>query len=145
MKYTFYEDKYYEGYKKLVLLLWPDIELEEIDMLINEHKTTKDRIILVLNDNNPIGFINSSVRTDYVEGQDEGPVGYIEGIFVLKEYRKQNIAKTLVEEAIKYFKTLNIKEIASDSEMDNEASYHFHKAIGFPEPTLIRHYIKKIK
>ena len=40
-----------------------------------------------------VGFLSLSIRTDYVEGTFSSPVGYVEGIYVLPEYRNKGIAK----------------------------------------------------
>ena len=39
------------------------------------------------------GFAQCGLRFDYVEGTDSSPVGYLEGIFVLEEYKKRGYAK----------------------------------------------------
>lgn len=41
-------------------------------------------------------FAQCGLRHDYVEGRGSSPVGYLEGIFVEKEYRKQGCAKELL-------------------------------------------------
>lgn len=42
------------------------------------------------------GFAQCQLRHDYVEGTDSSPVGYLEGIFVKQEHRKQGYAKELL-------------------------------------------------
>ncbi len=42
------------------------------------------------------------MRTDYVEGTESSPVGYLEGIFVKEEYRKNGYAKELLFACVKY-------------------------------------------
>ena len=37
----------------------------------------------------PAGFAQCQLRRDYVEGTGSSPVGYLEGIFILPEYRSQ--------------------------------------------------------
>ncbi|MDX1475118.1 MAG: hypothetical protein R3309_13185, partial [Reinekea sp.] len=45
------------------------------------------------------GFLEGSVRTEYVNGTQSSPVGYLEGVFVTKVARRCGIAKLLVDEA----------------------------------------------
>src|SRR5690554_1195282 len=91
-----------------------------------------------------IGFIQISIRTDYVNGSTNSPVGFIEGIFVDENYRKKDIARKLVDRADSYFKNEGIKEIASDVLIDNIDSQNFHKSIGFEEIERVVCYIKRI-
>ena len=41
-----------------------------------------------------VGVALCSIRTDYVEGCDTSPVGYLEGVFVTDGFRHQGIAKS---------------------------------------------------
>ena len=91
-----------------------------------------------------IGFIDISIRTDYVEGSKTNPVGYLEGIYVKKQYRKQGIATLLLKEAEKWLKNKKVFEIGSDAEIHNKISHKFHKKLGFKQGETIIHYLKKI-
>ncbi len=81
----------------------------------------------------PIGFIHASMRNEYVEGVSHYPVGYIEGIYVLENYRKQFVALRLVNAACNWAKQNGCLEMASDCELDNSASILFHERVGFTE------------
>lgn len=139
-----FKDTYKEDYKEMIVSLWPDIDLNEIEEIILEQKTKGHTIFLYLESDKAVAFLNSSIRNDYVEGCDQSPVGYIEGIYVKENHRKQAIAKKLVAYAIDHFKKIGIKEIASDTETHNTNSIAFHKAIGFIESSRIVHFKKKI-
>ena len=84
-------------------------------------------------DDKPVGFANVSIRYDYVEGCETSPVGYLEGIYVEDEYRKNNYARDLVEACEKWVKDKGIKEFASDCTLTNKDSLAFHLSIGFEE------------
>ncbi|MDU7412027.1 MAG: hypothetical protein E7L04_05960 [Anaerococcus sp.] len=47
-------------------------------------------------DNIVIGFANTALRFDYVEGCQLSPFTYLQGIFVEKSYRKNYYGKELV-------------------------------------------------
>lgn len=91
-----------------------------------------------------IGFVNISIRTDYVEGSKTSPVGYLEGIYVKKAYRKQGIAKMLFKETLIWFKKNKVSEIGSDVMVANVASQKFHKRLGFKKGEALVHFIKKV-
>lgn len=139
-----YKKEYFNAYKKLVQELWNDITDEAITKLANEHLSGKEFIFLFIRDDVVIGFINTSIRNDYVPGGTGDGVPYIEGIYVCKTYRRNQVAIQLVDYASSFFKSRGFTEIASDSLIDNEVSQFWHKAIGFHEVERSVHYIKKI-
>lgn len=79
----------------------------------------------------PIGFAQCQLRYDYVEGTTLSPVGYLEGIYVQKDYRKKKIATALLQACQNWAKEKNCREFASDCEFENEASLNFHLETGF--------------
>jgi aminoglycoside 6'-N-acetyltransferase I len=91
------------------------------------------------------GFANISIRKDYVEGSNSSPVGYIEGIYVKPEFRKQGIAKNFVEMAEDWSRDRGCKELGSDTEIENVESQKFHRRIGFTRESTIMHFIKAIE
>lgn len=139
-----FNNEYKDGYVHLLKLLWNDIEDNDIEEIINSHILNKEKIFIYLKEEEVIGFINVSVRNDYVEGCSSNGVGYIEGIYVCKPHRRNQIAYKLVNHAISFFKKMGLTEIGSDTEIENEMSQIFHKAIGFKEISTIKHYIMKI-
>jgi len=145
MKIMKYNNECLAQYKTVIKLLWNDIEEKEILSLIEQHHNDKGAIFLAINNQaEVIGFLNTTIRVDYVEGSDSDRTGYIEGIFVKEAYRKQNVGKELLEEAFGYFKTKKITEVGSDAQVDNALSDSFHKKVGFKEVEVNRHYIFKL-
>lgn len=94
--------------------------------------------------NNAIAFAQCGLRHDYVEGTDTTPVGYLEGIFVIEEYRHCGVAKELLVECERWAKEKGCSEFASDCEFDNEDSLKFHIAMGFHEANRIICFNKKL-
>ena len=92
----------------------------------------------------PVGFAQCSLRTDYVEGTDSSPVGYLEGVFVDGAYRKQGYAKALVKACEDWAKERGCTEFASDCELGNTESFAFHLHTGFTEANRIICFTKKI-
>jgi aminoglycoside 6'-N-acetyltransferase I len=139
-----YSSEYFDQYKKLIKELWNDISEEEIIEITNEHLKGKEFIFLYKRDNKIIGFINTTIRKDYVEGSSSSGVGYIEGIYVCESYRRNQVAISLIKHVISIFSSIGITELGSDTELENEISQFFHKAVGFKEVSKIVHYIMRI-
>lgn len=132
---------YFQRLVELGIKLWPDNSHND---LYDEFKNSNHIFFGATFNNYLIGFIQISIRTDYVNGSTTSPVGFIEGIFVDENYRKKGIARKLVDRAVSYFKNEGIKEIASDVLIDNIDSQNFHKSIGFEEIERVVCYIKRI-
>jgi aminoglycoside 6'-N-acetyltransferase I len=129
----------------LVLELWEDCsfdeELENYKSIIgSEHQIC----FLAKDDEEYIAFVLVGIRNNYVEGSQELPVAYIEGIYVKPAYQKKGIAKKLTKMAEDWAKRKGLKQIASDSNTDNTSSIAFHKKIGFNEVERIVCFIKDI-
>ena len=75
--------------------LWKDLDKAELESLLKQAAQSQKYTILMAKnpEGNCIGFSIFSIRTDYVEGAKKTPTGYLEGIFVVVEYRKMGIAK----------------------------------------------------
>lgn len=89
------------------------------------------------------GFSQCQLRHDYVEGTNSSPVGYLEGIFVEEKFRRQGIARAMVEACQNWTEEKGCTEFASDCEMDNLASRKVHAALGFEEVNRIVCFIRK--
>lgn len=139
-----YSNEYKESYVTLLKLLWKDIRDKDIQEIITHHELNKDKIFLYLKEEKVIGFVNLSIRNDYVEGCTSNGVGYIEGIYVCKPYRRNKIGYELIDHAVAFFKSIGLTEVGSDTDVNNEMSKFFHKFIGFKEVATNVHYIMKI-
>ena len=95
-------------------------------------------------DNQPVGFAQCQLRHDYVEGTHSSPVGYLEGIFVIPQYRCRGYAKELLAKCEEWAKSKGCSEFASDCELDNNVSLDFHLNVGFAEANRIICFTKKL-
>jgi aminoglycoside 6'-N-acetyltransferase I len=91
-----------------------------------------------------LGFVQCQLRNDYVEGTSTSPVGYLEGIFIQKEYRHSGYARELLLKCEKWAKEKQCTEFASDCELDNDTSLEFHLSMGFKEANRIICFTKNI-
>jgi aminoglycoside 6'-N-acetyltransferase I len=78
-----------------------------------------------------IGFAEVAVR-NYAEGAD-GPAGYLEGIWVEPDRRRQGVARVLLAAAEEWTRQQGLSHFGSDALLDNEVSHAWHKAAGFAE------------
>lgn len=131
---------------KLAILMWENHTVEE---LIEEFETViqdkESAIFIVSIDDKKIGFAQCQLRHDYVEGTKTSPVGYLEGIFIGQEYRKQGYAKMLLSKCEEWAKEQGCVEFASDCELENEDSLAFHRKMGFEEANRIVCFKKTLK
>lgn len=129
----------------LAVQMWKSHTVTELENSFAE-LIVKDDVACFLRyeDNRAVAFAKCGLRYDYVEGTDTSPVGYLEGVFVTKEYRQQGIAKELLLECEKWAKEKGCSEFASDCELDNEESLKFHIAVGFCEANRIICFNKRL-
>ena len=91
------------------------------------------------------GFAQCQLRHDYVEGTETSPVGYLEGIYVREKYRKQGIARRLLNACEAWSREHGCTEFGSDCELTNTVSQEFHQAVGFEEVNRLVAYVRKIR
>ena len=129
----------------LAQLLWEDSDFND---LLKNFLTINDdddsAVFVDFKDEKMTAFAQCQLRYDYVEGTGSSPVGYLEGIFVKEEYRKQGIAGALLHECEKWAKSKGCSEFASDCELTNTQSLDFHLAVGFSEANRIICFTKKL-
>jgi aminoglycoside 6'-N-acetyltransferase I len=89
------------------------------------------------------GFLEAGIRY-YAEGCETRNVGYIEGWYVDADLRLQGAGRALVEAAENWAKKIGCQEMASDCDLDNEASFKAHLAIGYEEVERAIHFRKKL-
>ena len=120
---------------KLCNALWPHHTIEHF---LNERANSsyRNEYLYIINDE-AAAFMSLSVRNDYVEGTKSSPVGYLEGIYVKPDYRKQGIARKMVEFAKKWSAERGCREFASDCLLENDISRKVHNSIGFKEANII--------
>ena len=122
----------------LVKIVWPEPSEEALTKIILEYMNSEESAVFAeKRDERFIGIALCSLRHDYVEGCETSPVGYLEGVSVSEAYRKQGVAKQLVEECEHWAREKGCSEFASDCELSNTTSLNFHLHIGFQEQNRI--------
>ncbi len=138
-------NKHMSDWISMMLQLWDDNSYE---VLRTEHvnimNDDKFGNFICYKGNEAVGFINMSLRTEYVEGAEIYPVAYVEGIFVKGEYRRKGVAKRLLDKGAEWGMEKGCKQMASDSELSNVLSQDFHAGVGFEEVARVVCYIKDL-
>lgn len=127
----------------LAAKLWPHHSKEELSEEFCEFLSC-GIIFAAFEDSQMVGFAQCSLRNDYVEECSHSPVGYLEGIFVLENYRQKGISRQLLSCCEVWAKKQGCQEFASDCELDNTQSLSFHLACGFEEVNRIICFTKKL-
>lgn len=123
---------------EMAVQMWDSHSVDELETEFAQTLSGEDSAFFIkLENNKPVGFAQCGLRKDYVEGTESSPVGYLEGIFVNKECRKNGYAKELLCACEKWAKEKGCVEFASDCELDNLTSFDFHMAMGFEEANRI--------
>lgn len=122
----------------LAVQMWDENSVSELIAEFSEMISKgKSQFFLKYENDIPIGFAQCQLRYDYVEGTKTSPVGYLEGIYIKDGYRRKGYAKELLTECESRARSNGCREFASDCEIDNTASLHFHKAMNFTEANRI--------
>ena len=96
---------------KMAAQLWDNHTVDELENEFIETFNNQQLVFFIKYlKNTPIGFAQCQLRTDYVEGTESSPVGYLEGIFVKEDYRNKGYAKELLCACEKWAKDKGCKD-----------------------------------
>lgn len=130
---------------RLAARLWPDCDPHELEAELESFIGESDcAVFLCLETGEPAGFAHCALRREYVEGTRGGPVGYLEGIYVRPESRRQGRAGELLAACERWAKEQGCSEFASDCELANAESLAFHLGAGFAEAGRLICFVKKL-
>jgi aminoglycoside 6'-N-acetyltransferase I len=93
---------------------------------------TLDAVFIAEQDGRALGFLELSLR-EFSDGCDSMPVPYVEGWYVEPTAREHGIGRALMCAAETWSTERGFTEIASDTEIENEASLRAHERCGFEE------------
>ena len=125
--------------------IWHSSTLEELSADFSRMiDFPENAVFVVFSAAEPAGFAQCGLRHDYVEGTMSSPVGYLEGIYVDPNFRRQGLAKLLLTACENWARNLGCTEFASDCELNNSDSLNFHLGLGFSEANRIICFTKKL-
>jgi len=79
-----------------------------------------------------LGLVELSSR-NIVDGCLSSPVAYIEGLYLKPEYRHQGLGKEVIQLLRSWCRERSFSELATDTQLANEAAQRFYRAAGFQE------------
>ena len=129
---------------KMAAKVWETDSAPLIEEFKNFLNSKESAVFLYCEGNQAVGFAQCQLRHDYVEGTQTSPVGYLEGIFVEPEFRKQGYGRALVAACESWAKEQGCTEFASDCPLHNTDSLAFHLRCGFLEVNRIICFTKKV-
>lgn len=133
-----------QAWARLRAELWPDCPLERHQLEIAQLAKSSGVVALAVRAGEPIGFAEVSIRADHVEGTSTTPVPYLEGWYVASPHRGVGIGTGLLEFVEDWARKRGYREMASDAEIDNEASILLHGRRGFIEVGRTVHFVKML-
>ncbi|HJO94802.1 MAG TPA: aminoglycoside 6'-N-acetyltransferase [Victivallales bacterium] len=127
--------------------LWPEtsdeLHLVEIKSMLSQQN--KFICYIAFDNDNHVGFIESSIREDIDEGCIIKNIGYIEGWYIEKTSRNKGVGKKLVEAVENWSRDHGCFTIGSDTNLENDTSQKAHLSLGFEEVDRAIHYRKKLE
>ena len=113
--------------------LWPDSSADEVGPLIaGELPRSYTVHVAERRGGGLAGFVEMAVR-EYADGCVPGPVAYLEGIWVDPDRRRTGLGAALVASVLTWAAGMGLRELASDTSVENTASQGFHRRTGFTE------------
>jgi aminoglycoside 6'-N-acetyltransferase I len=91
-----------------------------------------------------VGFVEASIRHDYVNGTETSPVAFLEGLYVRPRARRQGVARALVAAVTEWARSKGCAELASDALIGNRISHATHRGLGFVETERVVYFNKRI-
>lgn len=135
----------FDEWLRMRMALWPTLSAEghraEMDESLAD--PTCATFVAIRSDGRLGGFLEASQR-NYAEGCTTSPVGYIEGWYVYPDLRNRGIGGQLVRAAESWARVNGLREIASDCDLDNQASLSAHLALDFEEVERLIHFRKSL-
>ncbi|WP_299532923.1 aminoglycoside 6'-N-acetyltransferase [Ulvibacterium sp.] len=144
--YIRFNKAHFDEWRKMSLELFPGYAMDHLERDLHQvMESDNQETFFAKSKEGIIGFINVSIRHDYVEGSNSTPVGYIEAIFIKPDYRKHGVARKLVDLGEQWILQKGCTQMGSDTWASNEQSRKFHLGLGFREEDTLVHYIKDLK
>ena len=135
------------GWLEFRLALWTDASAEDHRGYMAISLAQPERFLqLMMYDETraPVGFIEGSIRSDYVNGTETSPVGFVEGVYVTPAWRRKGVARALYAAIGDWARARGCHELASDALIENEGSQRAHLALGFKETERVVYFVRKL-
>ena len=127
--------------------LWPDgSAAAHADDVRRYFESPRREIAFIAfaDDGTSVGFAEATIRSDYVNGTDSSPVGFLEGWYVAPKWRRRGAGLALIAAVERWTREQGCHELASDALLDNAASHRAHAACGFAETERVVYFRKRL-
>lgn len=135
-----------DEWAELRAALWPSRTVAQHRADLSETFLTGNAdvaaFIAVAANGEPVGFSETALRRDYVNGCETSPVVFLEGIYVRPDARRARVARKLCDAVAEWGRARGCTEFASDAGLDNLASHAFHRALGSAETQRVVYFRK---
>jgi aminoglycoside 6'-N-acetyltransferase I len=128
--------------------LWPDGSVDEHRQFAQSALGDPTRLVAFIAydaQHRPLGFAEASLRFDYVNGCSTSPVGFLEGLYVRNDVRRNGIARGLVTAVEHWAIACGCTELALDALIENEPSHDAHRGLGFGETERVVYFRKDLE
>jgi aminoglycoside 6'-N-acetyltransferase I len=145
MKIRAYRDADWGDWLRMTRLLAPQYSEEDLATGMREHRTRTDAEVFVAErvDGSIAGFVEVGARP-YADGCETSPVGYIEAWYVDADVRRTGYGAALLAAAEDWARARGYREMASDSQLDNEISHAAHRNSGYDEVDRVVQFRKRL-
>ena len=128
--------------------LWPEESGDDLDREVAEFfdgtLPEPEAVLLALEGGEAVGVVELSIRPT-AEGCRTNRVAYVEAWYVAPGARRAGAGRALIAAAEEWGRSRGCEEIASDTEIANEASARAHRALGFEEAGVVRCFRKELR
>jgi len=128
--------------------LWPEESGDDLDREVAEFfdgtLPEPEAVLLALEGGEAVGVVELSIRPT-AEGCRTNRVAYVEAWYVAPGARRSGVGRALIDAAEEWGRSRGCEEIASDTEIANEASARAHRALGFEEAGVVRCFRKELR
>ncbi|MEO8629344.1 MAG: aminoglycoside 6'-N-acetyltransferase [Betaproteobacteria bacterium] len=135
------------GWLHLRAALWPDDSETEHLAEMTGFLTQPERFVQFVayaKRCEPVGFVEASVRNDYVNGTSSSLVAFVEGLYVVPAHRRRGVARSLIAAASAWALSRGYLELASDAELQNDVRRSVHRSLGFAETERVVYFRKAL-
>jgi aminoglycoside 6'-N-acetyltransferase I len=116
--------------------LWPGADADELAEESTAYFAGSGALAMVMlceaEGTVPLGMIELSLRS-HADGCRSSPVPFVEGWYVVLGARRQGVGAALMAAAEAWARAGGYSELASDTDLDNDAGRRAHAGCGFEE------------
>jgi aminoglycoside 6'-N-acetyltransferase I len=135
------------AWRRMRRTLWPEMTEEENVRETEAMMTASSRFFVRMALHaraTPDGFVEATLRSDYVNGCATSPVVFLEGIYVEPWARRQGVARLLADAVETWGREHGCREFASDALLGNTESHRMHRGLGFMETERVVYFRKDL-